>query len=340
MMASPKARVALLGDVNVDVTLEVPRFPTPGGEEISERIHLSLGGSVVNTARWLGAFGLQVRLAGCVGEDPWGEWALGELREAGIDTRWIQRTGLACTGIIIPLVEPSGERTMLGARGANAELRAERIPADWLDGVDWLHLSGYAWLRDPQRSAAERALMEARRQGIPVSLDLGLGAACSLRDALLRVALLLPSWEEAKRLSGQDSPEEALQALSSMVPGRVLIKLGGEGCLVQGEGGPLRLPPPQTTVRDTTGAGDAFDAGAIIGALWRWNPLLQAIFGNLLGALAAGCGPAEPLPATEEVLALIDRLVKGTPAFGPWLDRLGEFVQLRWRPEKGGRGAS
>ena len=322
----------MLGDVNVDVTLPVPRFPLPGTEELSERLHLSLGGSVVHTARWLKVFGVEVRLAGCVGSDPWGDWALEKLKRAGIGTRFIQRTA-ATTGIVFLIVEPSGERTMLGARGANAELSAEAIPEGWLAGVDWLHLSGYAWLRDPQRSAAEWALAEARRRRIPVSLDVGLGAVLAseeaIRDLLPRVDLLLPSWEEARRLSGQEDPVKALQALSAAVSGWALIKLGGEGCLVQEEGGPVRVPPFPVAARDTTGAGDAFDAGAILGALQGWKPLLQGLFGNLLGTLSVGSDPGDPWPTRDEALKLLERAA----GWEAELRRLREFVCLHWRDQ-------
>jgi len=328
----PLVRVALLGDVNVDVTLPVPRFPLPGTEELGERLHLSLGGSVVHTARWLKALGVEVHLASCVGSDPWGNWALEKLKRAGIGTRFIQRTA-ATTGIIFLIVEPGGERTMLGARGANAELSAKAIPDSWLEGVDWLHLSGYAWLRDPQRSAAEWALAEARRRGIPVSLDVGLGAVLAseeaLRDLLPRVDLLLPSWEEARRLSGQEDPVEALQALSAAVSGWALIKLGGEGCLAQGDSGPVRVPPFPILARNTTGAGDAFDAGAILGALQGWKPVLQGLFGNLLGALAVGSGPGDPWPTRDEALKLLGR-AEGWEAE---LRRLRGFVCLHWRDQ-------
>lgn len=333
MTPGPLARVALLGDVNVDVTLPVSRFPSPGTEELSARLYLSLGGSVVHTARWLRAFGVEVRLAGCVGNDPWGDWALEELGRAGIGTRFIQRAD-ATTGIIFLVVEPDGERTMLGARGANARLSAGEIPDGWLDGADWLHLSGYAWLRDPQRSAAEWALNEARRRGIPVSLDVGMGAAsgAALRGVLPRVDLLLPSWEEARRLSGRGDPVEALGALSAVVPGRVLIKLGGEGCLVQGEGGPVRVPPFPAIARDTTGAGDAFDAGAVLGALQGWEPALQGLFGNLLGALAATRGAGDRLPTRKEALALLEQ-AEGWEAE---LRELRGFVERYWVERKEG----
>ncbi|KUK26465.1 MAG: PfkB domain protein [Acetothermia bacterium 64_32] len=337
-----RKRIALLGDVNLDLVLPVSGFPAPGAEELSERAFLALGGSVVHTARWLSLFGVEVRLAGCVGMDPWGEWVLTALRRAGIGTRYIQRADRTPTGIMCIAVGPGGERTMLGARGANAELRAGSIPPGWLEGVEWLHLSGYAWLRDPQRAAAEWALAEARRRGIPVSLDVGLGAAClkgaTLRSLLPRVDLLLPSREEARRLSGRNAPAEALQELSALVPGPVLIKLGGEGCLVPGERGPVHLPPFPVAARDTTGAGDAFDAGAIIGALQDWSPALQGLLGNLLGALSAGGGPADPWPTEKEALRLIDRLAERAPPWQANLEMLKEFVQSHWEGGEDGSG--
>jgi len=175
-----------------------------------------------------------------------------------------------------------------------------------------------------------------------VSLDVGLGAAClkgaTLRSLLPRVDLLLPSREEARRLSGRNAPAKALQELSALVPGLVLIKLGGEGCLVPGERGPVHLPPFPVAARDTTGAGDAFDAGAIIGALQDWSPALQGLLGNLLGALSAGGGPADPWPTEKEALRLIDRLAERAPPWQANLEMLKEFVQSHWEGGEDGSG--
>ncbi|MGY4706262.1 carbohydrate kinase family protein [Candidatus Bipolaricaulota sp. J31] len=331
-------RIALLGDINVDLTLAVDRLPPRGGEAVGRELVPSLGGSATGTACWLAACGAEVRLAACVGEDPWGDWALGELKRRGVPTQWIQRVSTS-TGVFLLVIEPDGERTMFGARGANAHLRWEGIGEGWLAGVDWLHLSGYAFLEGPQEEAAWTALREAAAREIPVSLDPGWCATEFAKEALVsacaEATLFLPNLEEAKRLVGEGPPEVLLERLSELVPGgEVILKLGPGGCLVRAGGEAVKVPAPEVGVTDTTGAGDAFAAGAILGWLAGWEPRLRALLGVLLGTLAAsmpqGAGFPPPVGAA---LSLVERLEAGEDE----RRALRRFVQLHWREKTDGR---
>ncbi len=306
--------VALLGDVNLDLMLPVCRIPPSGQEAASRSGALVLGGSVVHTARWLSALGVAVRLVGCVGDDPLGEQALGELRRAGVPTKWLQRVSGSLTGVCCVMVEDDGQRTMLGLRGANACLARERVDDDWLNGVDWLHLSGYALLETEPRRAALWAVEQARVAGVPVSLDPGMvvprHGQAEVMDLVGRVDLLLPNAEEAEAFTGEGFPERAALLLVPRAR-TVLVKCGRQGCVVASEGTTVCRAAPTVEVSDSTGAGDAFDAGAIAAALCGGEPHVQGVVGNLLGALAAREGPAAPALGPDAALALLDGLEEG-----------------------------
>lgn len=289
--------MALLGDVNLDLMLPVSRIPSSGEETASRGGALVLGGSVVHTARWLSALGVEVRLVGCVGRDLLGEHVMGALRCAGISTDWLQQVTGTLTGVCCVMVESDGQRTMLGLRGANACLARERVDDGWLRGVDWLHLSGYAFLESEPRRAALWALAQAREAGVPASLDPGMvvprHGQTDLMDLVGTVDLLLPNVEEAEGLTGEAEPERAGVALAPHA-GTVLVKCGKHGCVAVGEGGAVSVPAPRVVVSDSTGAGDAFDAGAIAARLRGCGRHVQGLVGNLLGALAARDGPRAP----------------------------------------------
>lgn len=314
--------VAVLGDVLVDLVLPVSRLPQSGEEAVGRQGSLMLGGSAVHTARALAAWGTEVRLVGCVGRDPLGNFACEAIRRAGLSPRWLQRSDAWLTGVWCVLVEPTGDRTMLAYRGANAGLKAWAIADDWLKDVAWLHVSGYAMLEAAPRQAALWAVDAARRDGLPVSFDPGMAVVHHGRSEMLSdvgwLDVLLPNAAEANALSGRANPKEALEALEYRA-GHVFVKRGEEGCLLRADQEILELPPLPVEVTDTTGAGDAFDAGVILAALWGADERVQGALGNVMGALAAQAGPAAlPLGPQEAVgmLSWLEGRGKLDPAFG------------------------
>lgn len=171
------ALVALLGDVNIDQTLTVPAIPSPGGDVVASSQRTQIGGSATNTAIALRRTGLRARLIARVGADPYADAARAALLAEGVDVGHLCIDPVEPTATNMVLVTPDGERTMYAYRGANAALAPEHLRSDALDGVGALHLSGYALLAAPQRDAALRAVADARRRGIPVTLDVPVAAA-------------------------------------------------------------------------------------------------------------------------------------------------------------------
>lgn len=291
--------VAVLGDLNWDLVLKVARLPQRGGEVLSGKATLRLGGSATNTARWLAWLGWEVRLFSAVGEDSLAQLAQRELEKEGIATKFLQRHP-ASTGISCAIVDARGERTLLTARGANAFLSGP-LPQGWLEGAGWLHISGYALLEPASRAAVAEALSQARTSGIPVSLDPGMVAVHGHQEFLREISpvdVFLPNREEAQALGG-------LSELRKF--GRhVFLKLGAEGCWV-GEGSEtLRIPGILVDVDDPVGAGDAFNAGVIAARILGGSVVAQASLGNVLGALATAA-----LPPTPASLARLIRTLPG-----------------------------
>ncbi|MBC7170368.1 carbohydrate kinase family protein [Candidatus Bipolaricaulota bacterium] len=315
--------VALLGDLNVDVMVRVGAMPAPGGEAHAAACS-ALGGSAALTARWLAAAGCEVHLAAAVGEDPFGDWLLAALARDGVPTTWIQRARGDPTGLCLSLVQRGGERTLLASPGAARDLRWDRIPESWLGGASMLHVSGYAWLGGAERQAADRAVGLARERGIPVSLDPG-AVAARLEETLGALAafeLILPNRREVRDLTGEPDPQRGARALRRRGVRWVAVKLDREGCAVHGPRGAVRVPPFPVEAGNATGAGDAFNAGAIVGVLSGWGPEEVGTLGNFLGAAAVRQGAGGPLPDRGELLALL-----------PGGGTLGRWIEDHWRKE-------
>ncbi len=302
--------VVTLGDANVDIIAHFAEFPAKGEDALASLTEVHCGGSAANTATALARMGIPTSLIARVGPDSWALKICSYLQDAGVSPGGLQRDPAAMTGLTYVVVTPDGERTMFGHRGANALTDPNQIGEQELVAARVFHLSGYALLCDPQRSAALRALEAACRYGLTVSLDPGmavLSRALDVMRALLpTLNLLMPSLGEAQQLTGQTEPEACARALLKAGVEVVALKLGRKGCLMATEGGLLHLPGFAVEARDSTGAGDSFDAGLIAGYLGGLGWPGAGILGNAMGAMAVahiGAGTAS-LKACE-VLALL-----------------------------------
>lgn len=321
-------QVVTLGDINVDIIASIPRYPAPGGDGLAERVEVHSGGSAANTATVLAHFGVEVGVIGRVGRDAFAEQALARLAEAGVDLSCIQRDDEFITGLIFIPVTPDGERTMFSYRGANPRLDPALLDEKCIAQADVFHLSGYALLAKPQRSAARRAVEAAHRAGVAISLDAGLAAARvteEVRALLPLVDLIFPNQAEAEHLTGSSDVREAVKVLLGYGIETVALKLGERGCVVGSGGEVFSVPTFAVEVQDTTGAGDSFDAGFILGRLWGLGVRESAILANALGALAASTvGAGDALPGPEKARALLQRCLSDPD----WRDWEGEITRV------------
>jgi sugar/nucleoside kinase (ribokinase family) len=259
--------VVVVGDVNTDVVAVLSGAPSPGSDRPA-RIRTRGGGAGANVAVHLARSGVDVLLAGCVGDDASGAGLAAELQEEGVRTALRVVAG-AATGTIVSLVEPGGERSMLADRGANLDLRPDDVPPPSRGGH--LHLSGDTLLDDGPRPAGLGALAAARAAGCTVSVDpasTGPLAAAGVERWLADTdgaTLLLPNAQEARLLTGCGDAADAARALAGRYPA-VAVSLGAEGALWASGTALVHRAALPTRVVDTTGAGDAFTAGLL--AAW------------------------------------------------------------------------
>jgi ribokinase len=302
--------VIALGDINVDIIAHFPSYPAKGQDALASSTEFHCGGSAANTARVLAWMGLEVSLISRVGPDPLASRVLDHLAEAGVSPANLQRDPAAPTGLMYVVVTPDGERTMLGNRGANVWTDPNQVREEEIRASRLLHLSGYALLSDPQRSAALLALEMACRHDLVVSLDPGMAVLQASLDemrALLPVIdILLPNLPEARRLTGLTAPEECAEWLQASGVRVVALKLGKAGCLVCCGAETLWVPGFSIEAHDTTGAGDYFAAGVIAGFLRGLDLHSSALLANVMGALAATrAGAGTSLPPVREALDLL-----------------------------------
>ncbi|MBM3813730.1 MAG: carbohydrate kinase family protein [Acidimicrobiia bacterium] len=251
-----------------------------------DSIQQSIGGNGANTSFALARLGAHVVLTGAVGADPFGHFVLDHLRQAGVDTSLVQTVD-ASTAVTVGLVHDNGARAFLHRPGASAEAFSQPVDFTAATGCSHFHLANVFGLPRMRPQAAD-TLAQARRAGLTTSLDTGWDARGEwmsiVEPCLPHLDLLMVNLDEARHLTGLGTAEEAAAKLRDLGAGRVVVKLGGDGCAVFAPEFSGPVPAFDVPVVDTTGAGDCFAGGFL--TAWLAGASLEeaAVFANAAGA--------------------------------------------------------
>lgn len=287
-------RVVVVGDAGLDV---VARHEAPivhGGDSRSQ-VRLAGGGAGANTALWLAASGVETTLIARVGDDAGGRLVRAELEASGVSCAFAVDVS-APTCCVVVLVDGSGQRSMLPDRGANALFSPADVDPAVLAGADHLHLSGYVLLDPSSRPAGLAALAAAKEAGLTTSVDPQ--AAALITDPRTFLAdvrgtdLLMPNNGELLVLIGSADPAAAKALLGTV--GAVVVTSGLDGATWVDAEGMTSVPAERAECVDSTGAGDAFDAGVLAAWLRRESIVDVLRAGVRLGARAVTKVGAQP----------------------------------------------
>jgi sugar/nucleoside kinase (ribokinase family) len=291
--------IVAIGDLMVDVFI----LPDLQAAEQGSGLVLRAGGSAANTAAWAVRAGGTAGLVACVGDDPAGHLLAVEVEKAGVLARPRIVPG-ADTGVVLVELSDAGERVMRSSRGANQALSPHDVLAAADLAPDVVHLSGYALLGPYGLDLLAAAAEMARSAGAWLSFDpssVGVierfGPGRLLNDmARANVDLLLPNEEEAVALSGAGDAESAACVLATSAR-RVAVKAGKSGAIWAKGTRSGALTSEETSVKDATGAGDAFNAGILV-ALQNGADLSAACrLANALGRQAVATIGGSPSAA-------------------------------------------
>jgi sugar/nucleoside kinase (ribokinase family) len=304
--------LVVVGDCNPDVlVLGGDVTPAFGQEEkLVDSIELVVGGSASITAVAAARLGLSVALVAAVGDDPAGEFMLGQLAAEGVATDAVAVRGGSPTGMTVALSN-GGDRAILTALGAVSSLTAADVPAALLRRARHLHISSYFLVEESLGPGLADVIATAQAAGAAVSLDTnwdpsGRWGDDRLAAALAQADLLLPNEAEAVRLSGEPDLAAAVPVLTA-AGSRLVVKLGARGALCAGGPRRHRVSVPPLEPVDATGAGDCFNAGLIAGLLQGLDLPGAAALGCAAGALSTrapgGTGSCPDLPSAQALAA-------------------------------------
>ncbi|MGE5204938.1 MAG: ribokinase [Chlamydiota bacterium] len=308
-----------MGSYATGLTMKVERLPSGGETLLGTGYRVDYGGKGSNQAVGCARLGTRVSFVAKIGKDAFGERALQLYREEGIDTASVVQAEDAPTGVGFILVEAaSGRNCIVLDPGANEQLSAADISR--CDGSFSSSAVLLTQLEIPV-AAAEAALARGRACGATTILN-----PAPVRplpaQVLQLVDVLTPNEVEAKVLTGRapgDSvaPEEVGRELLGAGVKQVVMTLGEKGALLVSAEGCRHFPAMSMPAVDTTGAGDAFNAGLATALAWGAS-LEQAVeVAVVTGGLAVTReGVIPSLPGREQVQECYRR--RGLPA-PPWL---------------------
>ena len=295
-MEKTLSKVVVVGSLNIDYTLRVPRIAAPGETLTARSMFSCLGGKGANQAVAAARAGARAALIGCVGEDESGTRYIKALKKEGIDTRGIQRSSTP-TGVAFIVVDDAGENSIIVNPGANHEVTKAQVErhAALIREADALLLQ----LECPL-SVVRLAAEIARAAGVRVILNPSPLTEAFLADPF-EVDVLIVNEGEAQKMA----PNRRLREAKCR---QLVITRGAESTLHVTKGGLVEYVPPKVLPVDTVGAGDAF-AGAFAVASSEGQAHAVA-FGNAAGALATQKAGAQPsIPSREAILLALRGLV-------------------------------
>ena len=288
------------GALNVDKLYRVNRIAREGEESFIISMNELAGGSAANTVVGLARLGARTGFIGKVAQDDEGQLLLADFKREGVNTDGMVIAKEGNSGTVSAFVDKKGERALYVHRSVNDTLVFEEISLEYARQTEFLHLTSM----DEKPFEAQKRLTQELSH-FKVSLDPGeiyarIGLA-KLKPIIKRCFVVMPSESEVKLLTGKGWKEGAKQLLNEGA-GIVGVKLGKEGCFITDGNQNHMVPPYKAKVVDTTGAGDAWNAGFLYGLVRKKDLYECGRLGNLVASKCiAKVGARQGLPRVQEL---------------------------------------
>ena len=246
----------------------VSKIPDGGGVVFIDEIRLNPAGTAAGAVMNAAKLGARTATVACLGADEKGDLILDFYRRLGVDCSLVQRTGKAPTSATILTIRPNGERPALHCRGASDHLFIAESEFDAVCDASVRHLGGTGLIAAMDGGQSAKLLRHAKAKGLTTTFDLIAPSETTISlmtDLLPLVDYFMPSLEEAAFLSGRDDPAEAAAFFMDRGAGACIFKMGAKGSYTYTRDGAFRTPAFRVPVSDTTGCGDAYCGGFVVG---------------------------------------------------------------------------
>ncbi|MCX5111879.1 5-dehydro-2-deoxygluconokinase [Streptomyces sp. NBC_00378] len=309
--------VITMGRIGVDL------YPLQTGLPLArvETFGKFLGGSPSNVAVAAARLGRRTAVVTRTGRDAFGEYLHHQLREFGVDDRWVTAVDAYPTPVTFCEIFPPDDFPLYFYRQPKApdlEIRTPELDLGAIRSARVFWMTGTGLCAEPSRSATLAALRARDRRGITVfDLDWrpmfwdtteesapGSTPAARYREALALATVAVGNIDECEIATGEREPRAAARALIRAGVELAVVKQGPEGVLaVHRDGAVAEVPPLPVDVVNGLGAGDAFGGALCHGLLAGWETGRIMRYANAAGAIVASrlaCSSAMPFPYEVE----------------------------------------
>jgi ribokinase len=301
-----KFNVVGFGALNVDMLLKVNRFAGAEEESFIEDYTEACGGSAANTMVGLARLGCKVGFIGKVASDREGKLQIDCFNTEGVDTNGIVQAKQGKSGSVLGFVDKKGARALYINPGVNDAIESREINLDYVAQTGFLHLSSFVGEK-PFR--AQKKLVGMLPSAIKVSFDPGSVYAqkgfAAIEPIIRSSYVLMPNALELEQLTGEPDYQKGADFMVELGVKIVAVKLGSKGCYVTDGQERQRVEAFQVKAVDTTGAGDAFNAGFLYGLINNKSLGECGYLGNFVASRSVmKMGARAGLPYTKDLASI------------------------------------
>ncbi len=254
----------------------------------------------------LARLGCKVGFIGKVASDAEGRMLLQDFRKEGVDTRGVTVATTGRSGKVMGFVGKGGERALYIDPGVNDTIRLDQIDSEYASSTRFLHLSSFVGKQsfETQKKIVGQLPKEVRVSFDPGALYAGIGLT-KLEPIIDKTSVMMPNAGEIALLTGKTDYKAGARLLIDEGVEVLAVKLGSKGCYVIDRDESHLVEPFKVKVVDTTGAGDAFDAGFIFGLLSGKNINEAGKIGNFVASRSiTAMGARSGLPTLSDLKKL------------------------------------
>jgi ribokinase len=301
-----KFDVVGFGALNVDMLFKVERLACAEEESFIQDYTEACGGSAANTMVGLARLGFKVGFIGKVADDREGKLQLDNFRAEGVDTGGITVASKGKSGSVMGFVDKKGARALYINSGVNDQIEPREIKYEYVSQTSFLHLSSFVGEKSLR---AQKKLVGSVPDTVKISFDPGSVYAqkgFKAVEPMIRSSfVMMPNALELAALTGETEVPQGAAALLEMGVQIVAVKLGDKGCYLTNGKERKTIAPYKVQVVDTTGAGDAFNAGFLYGLLHDKSLAECGRLGNFVAAQSVTkMGARDGLPYAKDLLPL------------------------------------
>lgn len=303
----PDRSIAVVGSINTDLVLQLPRLPLPGETVLTESpLQIFGGGKGANQAIAAARLGAPVSMVGAVGDDQFGSDRIAQLAGEGIDVENVARIADRSSGVALISIDDQGQNCIALAAGANRSVTPRHTACAAVAAASLV----MAVVEIPTAPIVA-AFSAARREGAVTLLNAAPPGRLP-REVLALADFLVVNETEAGALVGEPAPDhrqapQLADRLAGFCRRAAVITLGSGGLCASDGRERIRLPAFSTTVVDTTAAGDAFCGALAVGLLERMGLAHALRFASAAGAAACRLlGASDSLPDRFTVNQILD----------------------------------